>query len=211
MVDRLGAGEGDLVLAVADKMPGPSIALGAVRVDVARRESLADPGVLAYARITEFPLFEWNAGESRWDAMHHVFTAPMDEDLVLLDERTGDVRARHYDLVCNGWELGSGSIRIHQPDLQERIFRLLGYEDADIEARFGHLLRAFQYGAPPHGGMAPGIDRTVAILAGEVNIREVIAFPKNQSAADLLMNAPSPVSDAQLAELHIMLRPGVEP
>ena len=211
MADRLAAKEGDLVLAVADKMPNASVALGAVRADVARRESLADPDVLAYARITEFPLFEWNAGEGRWDAMHHVFTAPMDEDLTLLDDRTGDVRAKAYDLVCNGWELGSGSIRIHQSDLQARIFRLLGYNDAEIEARFGHLLRAFQYGAPPHGGMAPGIDRTVAILAGEANIREVIAFPKNQSAADLLMNAPSPVSDAQLAELHIMLRPGVEP
>jgi aspartyl-tRNA synthetase len=211
MFDRLGAKEGDLVLAVADRMPEASVALGAVRVDVARRESLADPDVLAYARITEFPLFEWNAGESRWDAMHHVFTAPMEEDLALLDGRIGDVRARAYDLVCNGWELGSGSIRIHQPELQARIFQLLGYGDAEIEARFGHLLRAFQYGAPPHGGMAPGIDRTVAILAGEANIREVIAFPKNQSAADLLMGAPSPVTDDQLADLHIMLRPDVEP
>ncbi len=209
MTQRLEAGEGDLVLIVADKMPGASIALGAVRTEVARRESLADPDVLAYARITEFPMFEWNAG--RWDAVHHPFTSPMDEDLPLLDIQPGEIRAKAYDLVCNGWELGSGSIRIHRRDVQERVFSLLGYDAADIEERFGHLLGAFQYGAPPHGGMAPGIDRTVAILAGEVNIREVIAFPKNQSAVDLLMNAPSRVSEAQLADLHIMLRPDVEP
>ncbi len=211
MTGRVGASEGDLVLIVADKMPAASVALGAVRVEVARREDLADPDVLAYARINEFPLFEWSAEGNRWDAMHHVFTAPMDEDVQLLDGHLADVRAKHYDLVCNGWELGSGSIRIHRAEVQERIFRLLGYNEDEIEERFGHLLRAFQYGAPPHGGMAPGIDRTVAILAGEANIREVIAFPKNQNAIDLLMNAPSPVSEAQLADLHIMLRPDVQP
>ena len=211
MVERLEGQDGDLLLLVADQWPVPSRALGAIRVEVARRESLADPDLLAYARVTEFPLLEWKAEEGRWDAVHHVFTAPMDEDLALLDARAGEVRAKSYDLVCNGWELGSGSIRIHQRELQDRIFRLLGYGDADIEERFGHLLRAFQYGAPPHGGMAPGIDRTVAILAGEANIREVIAFPKNQSAMDLLMNAPSPVSDAQLGELHIALRPDARP
>jgi len=162
--------------------------------------------VLAFARITEFPLVEWSEAEGRWDAVHHPFTSPMDEDVALLDERPGDVRAKAYDLVCNGWELGSGSIRIHRRELQQKVFRLLGHDDESVEMRFGHLLRAFQYGTPPHGGMAPGIDRTVAILAGEQNIREVIAFPKNQSAADLLMGAPSPVSEAQLAELHIALR-----
>ncbi len=211
MIERLEGQEGDLLLLVADEWPVPSRALGAIRVEVARRESLADPDLLAYARVIEFPLFEWSKEEGRWDAMHHVFTAPMDEDLALLDEHAGEVRAKAYDLVCNGFELASGSIRIHQRELQERIFRLLGYGEADIEERFGHLLRAFQYGAPPHGGIAPGIDRTVAILAGEVNIREVIAFPKNQSAVDLLMNAPSPVSDAQLQELHIALRPDAGP
>ena len=211
MIERLGGQEGDLLLLVADQWPVPSRALGAIRVEVARRESLAAPDLLAYACVTEFPLFEWSKEEGRWDAMHHAFTAPMDEDLTLLDEHAGEVRAKAYDLVCNGFELASGSIRIHQRELQERIFRLLGYGEADIEERFGHLLRAFQYGAPPHGGIAPGIDRTVAILAGEVNIREVIAFPKNQSAVDLLMNAPSPVSDAQLQELHIALRPDARP
>jgi aspartyl-tRNA synthetase len=187
-------------------MPIPSKALGAIRTDVARREGLADPEVLAFARITEFPMVEWSELEGRWDAVHHPFTSPMDEDLPFLEDRPGDVRAKAYDLVCNGWELGSGSIRIHRRDVQQGIFRLLGYADDQIEERFGHLLRAFAYGTPPHGGMAPGIDRTVAILAGEQNIREVIAFPKNQSAMDLLMNAPSPVSAAQLAELHIALR-----
>jgi aspartyl-tRNA synthetase len=211
MVDRLGTKEGDLVLAVADKMPGASVALGAVRAEVARRDGLADPNILVYARINEFPLFEWDAAGNRWDATHHPFTSPMDEDVPLLDERPGDVRAKAYDLVCNGWELGSGSIRIHRREVQERIFGFLGYSAEDADARFGHMLHAFQYGTPPHGGMAIGLDRVAAIFADETNIREVIAFPKNQSAADLLMNAPSPVSDEQLADLHIMLRPGVEP
>jgi aspartyl-tRNA synthetase len=116
------------------------------------------------------------------------------------------VRAKAYDLVCNGWELGSGSIRIHRRDIQEKVFKLLGHSDESVEARFGHLLRAFQYGTPPHGGMAPGIDRTVAIFASESNIREVIAFPKNQSAMDLLMGAPSTVAEDQLRDLHIALR-----
>jgi len=206
MLERLEAQEGDLLLLVADMMPVPSRALGAIRTEVARRESLASPDVLAYARITEFPLVEWDAQAGRWDAVHHPFTSPMDEDMALLETQPGEARAKAYDLVCNGWELGSGSIRIHRRDVQERIFRLLGYDAEQREARFGHLLRAFQYGTPPHGGMAIGLDRVAAIFADEVNIREVIAFPKNQSAVDLLMNAPSPVSEEQLAELHIALR-----
>jgi aspartyl-tRNA synthetase len=206
MAERLGAGVGDLILLVADKGYVPSKALGAIRTEVARRESLADPDVLAYARVTEFPLVEWSETENRWDAVHHPFTMPLDEDLHLLDDNPGAVRAKAYDLVCNGWELGSGSIRIHRRDIQQKVFQLLGHSDESIETRFGHLLRAFQYGTPPHGGMAPGIDRTVAIFASEQNIREVIAFPKNQSAMDLLMGAPSLVSDAQLQELHIGLR-----
>jgi aspartyl-tRNA synthetase len=206
MIERLEGQEGDLLLVVADAGYVPSKALGAIRVEVARRESLADPDMLAYARVTEFPLVEWDEEGQRWDAVHHPFTSPLDEDLPSLEADPGRVRAKAYDLVCNGWELGSGSIRIHRRDVQEKIFSLLGYDAAETEARFGHLLRAFQYGTPPHGGMAPGIDRTVAILAGEVNIREVIAFPKNQSAVDLLMNAPSPVSEQQLRDLHIGLR-----
>jgi aspartyl-tRNA synthetase len=206
MAERLGTNTGDLILLVAATSPVPSKALGALRIEVARRENLADPDMLAFARITEFPLVEWSEAEKRWDAVHHPFTMPMDEDIDLLDERPGEVRAKAYDLVCNGWELGSGSIRIHRRDIQEKVFALLGHDAESVEERFGHLLRAFQYGTPPHGGMAPGIDRTVAIFAGEQNIREVIAFPKNQSAADLLMNAPSTVSEQQLADLHIALR-----
>jgi len=138
--------------------------------------------------------------------MHHPFTAPKDEDLSLLDTAPEKVRAKSYDFICNGSEISSGSIRIHSSELQRKIFRLLGYKDEEIEERFGHLLEAFDYGAPPHGGIAPGIDRVVMLLAGEENIREVVAFPKNQSASDLTFNAPSLVTEEQLAELHIRVR-----
>jgi len=141
-----------------------------------------------------------------WQPIHHPFTAPRDEDIPLLDTDPGKVRSRCYDIVCNGYELASGSIRIHTSELQRKVFRLLGYKDEEITERFGHLLEAFEYGAPPHGGIAPGIDRIVMLLAGEETIREVIAFPKNQSAADLTFNAPSPVTEEQLAELHLRLR-----
>ena len=138
--------------------------------------------------------------------MHHPFTAPRDEDVSLLDSSPEKVRGRHYDMVCNGYELGGGSIRIYTRELQRKVFRLLGYSDEEVEELFGHLLEAFDYGAPPHGGIALGIDRTVMLLAGEGTIREVIAFPKNQSAADLTFNAPSPVTEEQLSELHLRLR-----
>jgi len=138
--------------------------------------------------------------------MHHPFTAPRDEDVPLLDSAPEMVHARHYDIVCNGCELSSGSIRIHTRELQEKILRLLGYGEEEIEHRFGHLLEAFEYGAPPHGGIAPGIDRLVMILAGEETIREVIPFPKNQSAMDQMFDAPAEVSDEQLKELHLKLQ-----
>jgi len=154
----------------------------------------------------DYPLLERSEETGRWEPMHHPFTAPKDEDVPLLDTAPERVRARHYDIVCNGIELASGSLRIHTSELQRKIFRLLGYSDEEIEERFGHLLEAFDYGAPPHGGIAPGIDRIVMILAGEGTIREVIAFPKNQSAADLTFNAPSPVTEEQLTELHLRLR-----
>jgi aspartyl-tRNA synthetase len=130
----------------------------------------------------------------------------MPEDIAMIDTEPGKVRARHYDIVCNGYELASGSIRINNPQLQRKIFRMLGYQDEDITQRFGTLLEAFEYGAPPHGGIAPGIDRIVMILSGEENIREVIAFPKNQNAADVMLEAPSPVDRKQLEELHIEIR-----
>ena len=162
--------------------------------------------MLAFAFITDYPLFEPGEKEGSWQPMHHPFTAPKDGDIPLLDTVPGKVRSRHYDIVCNGYELASGSIRIHNRELQSKIFRLLGYSDKEINERFGTLLEAFEYGAPPHGGIAPGIDRIVMLLAGEETIREVIAFPKNQSAVDLTFNAPSSVSEEQLAELHLRLR-----
>jgi aspartyl-tRNA synthetase len=151
-------------------------------------------------------MFELDKKTGRLDAMHHAFTMPKDEDMPLLETAPEQVRAKSYDFICNGSELSSGSIRIHTSELQKKIFRLLGYSDAAVEERFGHLLEAFDYGAPPHGGIAPGIDRVVMLLSGEENIREVVAFPKNQSAVDLTFNAPSPVTEEQLAELHICLR-----
>jgi aspartyl-tRNA synthetase len=202
---RLGAGAGDLVLIVAGEGPVVSRSLGQLRLEMGRRLNLADPHLLAFAFITDYPLLEWNPAERRWEPMHHPFTAPRDEDTPLLDTAPEKVRARHYDLVCNGCELSSGSIRIHNRGLQEKIFQLLGYRKEEVEARFGPLLEAFEYGAPPHGGIAPGIDRLVMLLAGEENIREVIAFPKTQSGSDLMFDAPSPVSEMQLRELHLRL------
>ncbi|MGH2447516.1 MAG: amino acid--tRNA ligase-related protein, partial [Chloroflexota bacterium] len=163
--------------------------------------------LLAFCFVVDFPLFEWNEGEQRWDSSHHPFTAPRDEDILLLDTAPGEVRSKAYDLVCNGWELGSGSIRIHERAMQARIFALLGISPEDQQARFGHMLEAFEYGAPPHGGVAPGIDRTVALLLGKSDIREVIAFPKTKSATDPMTGAPSPVAPKQLEELHIAVVP----
>jgi aspartyl-tRNA synthetase len=206
MAKRLGANAGDLLLIVAGKPELVNMALSALRQEMGNRLKLADPDVFAFAFIVEFPLFESGEREGLWQPMHHPFTSPREEDIPLLDSAPGKVRSRHYDIVCNGLELSSGSIRIHKPELQSKIFHLLGYSDQDIRERFGTLLEAFEYGAPPHGGIAPGIDRIVMLLAGEETIREVIAFPKNQSAADLTFNAPSSVSEEQLTELHLRLR-----
>jgi aspartyl-tRNA synthetase len=204
---RAAAAPGDLVLIVADKPSVTNAVLDVLRREIAERQGLADPNVLACCFITDFPLFEWNDGEQRWDSVHHPFTAPRDEDLPLLETNPGAVRSKAYDLAANGWELGGGSIRIHDRDMQSRIFSLLGIGSEEQQARFGHMLEAFEYGAPPHGGVAHGIDRTVAILLGETDIREVIAFPKTKSATDLMTGAPSPVADAQLRELHISVAP----
>jgi aspartyl-tRNA synthetase len=202
---RMQANADDLVLIVAD---GPTVvaeSLGQLRLELGRRLKLLDDNVLGFAWITDFPLLEWNGEESRYEAVHHPFTAALDEDLAMLESDPGRVRAKAYDIVANGYEVGGGSIRIHRRDVQDRMFRAIGLSEAEAQAQFGHLLEAFEFGAPPHGGIAPGIDRLTMLLAGEPNIREVMAFPKTQSAVDLMTQAPSPVSNKQLRELHIRL------
>lgn len=205
MASRFGAGEGDLLLIIAGETKMVEEALGALRGEMARRLELLDPNLLVFCFILDYPLLEKGEGD-RWEPMHHPFTAPRDEDIPLLDSAPERVYAKHYDMVCNGCELSSGSIRIHVRELQEKIFKLLGYGKVEIEQRFGHLLEAFEYGAPPHGGIAPGIDRVVMLLAGEESIRDVIPFPKNKSAMDVMFDAPSEVPEEQLKELHLRLR-----
>ncbi len=197
---------GDLILVVADEVKVVNKVLDELRREMGHRLDLAAPDLLAFLFVIDYPLLEWNEELGHWEPMHHPFTAPREEDIPLLDTDPAKVRARHYDVVCNGYELSSGSIRIHTRPLQEKIFRLLGYNDAEIEERFGHLLEAFDYGAPPHGGIAPGVDRLVMLLARADNIREVIAFPKNQSAVDVMSGSPSPVPQSQLDELHLMVK-----
>jgi aspartyl-tRNA synthetase len=211
MAESLRAKEGDLILIVAEKPSVAAKALGELRQEMGYRLGLADPNLLAFCFVVGYPLLEWNEGEGHWQPMHHPFTAPWDEDIPLLDTAPERVRAKHYDIVCNGSELSSGSIRIHTSELQKKIFRLLAYSEEEIGERFGHLLEAFDYGAPPHGGVAPGIDRMVMLLAGEENIREVIPFPKSKSATDLMTSAPAAVSQEQLHELHLRLwdEPGI--
>jgi aspartyl-tRNA synthetase len=203
MAKRFEAKLGDLLLIIAGDARPTALALGGLRHDLGKRLKLADPDMFAFAFIVDFPYFERNKDTGNWETVHHPFTMPKDEDMPFLDSDIGKVRAKSYDIICNGYELSSGSIRIHNSDLQKKIFQILGYTDDQIQARFGHMLEAFSYGAPPHGGIAPGIDRTVMLLAGEESIREVIAFPKNQSAADLTFDAPSPAREEQLKELHI--------
>jgi aspartyl-tRNA synthetase len=206
MGNRLEAKLGDLLLIVAGKPRLVDTALSGLRQEMGHRLKLADPNLLSFAFIVDFPLLDKNEETGLWEPMHHPFTAPRDEDMPLLDTAPEKVRGKHYDFVCNGYEIAGGSLRIYTSELQRKIFRLLGYSDDEINERFGHMLEAFDYGAPPHGGVAPGIDRIVMLLAGEETIREVIAFPKNQSAMDLTFNAPSPVSEEQLRELHLRLR-----
>ncbi|MGH2599806.1 MAG: aspartate--tRNA ligase, partial [Dehalococcoidia bacterium] len=209
IAERFGARQGDMLLLVADSYAVGSVVLDTLRREMAGRLELAQPDTFAYLFVTDFPLFEWNADQDRWDSSHHPFTAPKDEDVALLDSEPGRVRSKAYDLVCNGWELGSGSIRIHERAVQSRIFDLLAISPEEQQERFGHMLDAFEFGAPPHGGVAPGIDRTVALLAGVGDIREVIAFPKTKTAADPMTGAPSSVDERQLGDLHIAVT-GVE-
>ena len=216
-----GAKAGDLVLIVAGQGGLPALepgsaarvkpALDALRRTLGAKLGLIDADTLQFAFIIDFPLLEWDEDGERWDAVHHAFTSWRAEDDALLDSDPGAVRSNSYDIVCNGWELGSGSIRIHRRDQQAKVFGLLGVSEGEQQRKFGHMLEAFEYGAPPHGGFAPGIDRTVALFAQETDIREVIAFPKTKSAADLMTGAPAPVDASALDAVGVQLKPDVQP
>ncbi|MGZ8578901.1 MAG: aspartate--tRNA ligase [Actinomycetota bacterium] len=198
IIDRTGAQAGDLIAIVADRMDRTNVALDGLRRDLAVRLDLIPEGRWEFAWYSEPPLFDWSDEEGRWVSNHHPFTAPLGDDLA-----PETAKARAYDLTLNGFEIGGGSIRIHRPDVQERVFEVLGLEHAEIEEKFGHLIRAFRYGAPPHGGIAMGVDRLVMLLAGKDTLRDVTAFPKSQSGTDPLTGAPAPVDPGQLAELGI--------
>ena len=203
LANETGAKPGDLMLIVAGTSRLVNTVLSNLRNEMARRLELVDENDVSLAWIYDFPLFEWDDDLNKWEPAHHVFSSPKAEHMQYLDTDPGKVLADLYDLVCNGQEMGSGSIRIHDKDIQTRVFGVIDYGEDEIQDRFGQLLTAFTYGAPPHGGMGLGLDRLVAILAGEQAIREVIAFPKTQSAVDPLFEAPATITDQQLEELHI--------
>jgi aspartyl-tRNA synthetase len=203
LADRCGAVDGDLCLFISGEWHSAYAILGSLRLEVIRRLGLPPRTPWAFAWVTDFPLLEYSDEEKRYIAVHHPFTSPKPEDVALLDQDPAAVRARAYDLVLNGTEIAGGSIRIHDGALQQKMFGLLGIDPAEARARFGFLLEAFRYGAPPHGGIAFGFDRLIMLLAGEESIRDVIAFPKTTSALSLMDDAPSPVDERQLRELHI--------
>ena len=203
LLERAQAEAGDLICFVADKNSVVFDALGQLRLEVARKLELLNPDEFKFLWVTEFPQFEYDEDEGRWAAKHHPFTCPMDEDLGLLDTDPGRVRAKAYDIVLNGVEIGGGSIRIHIQELQARMLKLLGFSDEDANRKFGFLLDAFKYGTPPHGGMAFGLDRMIMLMAKTSSIRDVIAFPKVQNASSPMDNAPDIVDDKQIKELHI--------
>jgi len=205
-LDQVGAASDDLLLMAAGKPDETSKLLGQLRLAIARKESQLSPDLYQFLWVTDFPLLEYHAEDGRWYSMHHPFTAPHDEDIDKLEADPGAVRAKAYDLVLNGSEIGGGSVRIHSAALQARIFKRLGITDEEAKTRFGFFLEALEYGTPPHGGIALGLDRIVAILAGESSIREVIAFPKTANAVDLMAGAPSPVDPKQLRELYLKIQ-----
>ena len=197
------AEEGDLVLIIADKPAVAVNAMGQLRLEMARRMNLIDPDKLAFAWVLDFPMFEYDEEEKRYVAMHHPFTSPRDEDIQYLETDPGRIKAKAYDMVLNGTEIGGGSIRIFQRDVQEKVFKAIGLTEEEANEKFGYLLEAFEFGTPPHGGIAFGLDRLIMLMAKRSSIRDVIAFPKTQSATDLMSQAPSEVSLRQLKELSI--------
>ncbi len=205
LFQRVGASAGDLLFLISDERDVVYRVVSTLRPALAAQQGLLDEETLAFVWVIDFPQFHWDEEEQRWEPSQHMFTMPLPEDIPLLESDPGAARGSQYDLVCNGHEVAGGSIRIHERALQERIFPLIGLTMEEARAQFGHLVEAFEYGAPPHGGIAWGLDRVIALLAGEPNIREVIAFPKTQTGSDVMASAPSPAREEQLAELHIRL------
>ena len=207
LLAETGARPGDAVFFGAGATRETQELMGAVRVAMGERHGLIAEGLWNFVWVTDWPMFEWNADDKRWDAMHHPFTAPTPESLDTLEASPGEATARAYDLALNGTELGGGSIRIHQRDVQETVFRILGISDEEAREKFGFLLDGLSFGAPPHGGIAFGLDRLVMLMSGGQSLRDVIPFPKTQSGGDPMTAAPAPVDDAQLEELGLRLLP----
>ncbi|HVO11237.1 MAG TPA: aspartate--tRNA ligase, partial [Vicinamibacteria bacterium] len=204
LFQKVGADRDDTVLIGVDQ-PGPvAMAMGILRLEMGRELKLVDESAYRFLWVTDFPLFEWNKDEKRWDSLHHPFTAPLDEDVSLLESDPGQARAKAYDVVLNGYEVGGGSIRIHDSAMQARVFKLLALSEEETRERFGYFLEALSYGTPPHGGIALGLDRIVMILAGESSLRQVIAFPKTASGTDLMTGSPASVRDEQIRELGLL-------
>ena len=204
--EKMGATDNDLILVVADKPSVVFAALGALRQELARRLDLINKDEFRFVWVTDFPLLEYDEENGRYVAMHHPFTMPKDEDIALMDTNPSEVHAKAYDLCLNGYELGGGSIRIYQKEIQEKMFKLLGFTQEEAYERFGFLLNAFKYGVPPHGGLAFGLDRICMLMAGRDNIRDVIAFPKVKDASCLMTEAPGTVDQKQLDELYLSLQ-----
>jgi aspartyl-tRNA synthetase len=210
LAERIDMVPGDLVFFVADQPKVVNESLGNLRSHLGQKLKLIDDKEFKFLWVTRFPMFEYDETEKRYQALHHPFTSPLEEDHAKLEDDLLAVKSRAYDLVLNGFEIGGGSIRIHQRDLQQKIFKALGMSPQSYEDKFGFLLSALDAGAPPHGGIALGVDRLVMLMCGESSIRDVIAFPKTQKAACLLTGAPSTTNREQLEELHLKLRPGIQ-